>query len=211
MKMARIAAALSFAHLIGRAASKADEDDQDRKKRDDESDEDYAKRMEEQDKEDAARKADEEKKEEEAKRKAEEEDEEADAEDKSDDEEEGKRKGRAKSARQRERTRCAAIFGCASAGRRPDMAAHFAVNSAMSASEAIASLDAIAAGEPKLIEGISMSAEPFKRATLADRMAETPVQTVGADGGSNAPAGITKVAAAIIAAGEKARGETAKK
>jgi len=49
-----------------------------------------------------------------------------------------------------------------------------------------------------------------KRESLAERMAAANVVTVGADADTPAPAGMTKTAAAIIAAGEKARGEAGK-
>lgn len=178
MKRPLMGAAGMFAHLLGLSAKKAEEDD-DRKQRDDESDEDYAKRMEEKDKEEEAKRAEEEKKEEEAKRaeeekkkeeeakKAEEEDDEADAEDKEEDEEKEARKGRAKSARERERARCAAIFAAASAGVRPDMAAHLAFNTGMKRTEAIALLDAAAAGGAP-------------RNSLSSRMSSVKTPNVGA-------------------------------
>lgn len=198
MKLAKITAALGFAHLLGlpAAAAARAEEDEDKKQRADESDDDYAKRMEEEDKkgdedEKGAKKAeggdddagDDEKDEAKAKGKAEGGD---------DEDEEGDKE---KAARQSERARCAAIFASPAAGARPDMAAHLAFNTDLSAKAAVDMLGAFAAG----------GAQP---SNLASRMAGVKTPNVGA----SAPAGkqATGPAAAanmIIEAGKKRRGE----
>jgi flagellar biosynthesis GTPase FlhF len=180
--------AASFAHLLGISAKKAEEDED--KKRDGESDDEYAKRMEEkQEEEDAkkaeedeeARRAEEEKEEEEKARKAKK------AEEDEDDKE--------KAARKSERARCRAIFAAASAGSRPDMAAHLAFDTGMSSDEAVALLNVAASGSSA-------------RAGLGNRMASVSLPKVGTDGdsvqGANSASG---VAAQIITAGKKRRGE----
>lgn len=185
--------ALPYAHLLGIAAAKADDGDDEAKQGSDESDEDYAKRMEEADKkekEDDAKKA---------KAKADEDEEE----DKKKKEDEAKKAKKAeedegdkeKAARTSERARCAAIFACSAAGTRPDVAAHLAFSTSMSSAEAIAMLDSVAAGGPV-------------RNTLASRMATVQAPNVGASAGAAPVAGSAQgVAARIIAAGKKRRGE----
>jgi hypothetical protein len=193
MTFQKMMKAAGFAHLLGlpKAAKAEDGDDDKKKQRDDESDEDYAKRMEDgDDKKDA---------------KAEDDDAEDDKKPDGDDEDDKKSKKAGKAeegdddesmqaARTSERARCAAIFASPSAGVRPDMAAHLAFNTSMSRKEAIAMLDAVAAG----------STRP---SGLAARMAGAKVPNIGADaegaGGEMSP---KSVAAQIIAAGEKARG-----
>lgn len=182
--------AFSFAHLLSRAGSRADGDqgddgnnqDDERKQRDGESDDDYAKRMEELDKK--------EKDDGKGDPGAEDEDDDAAAADESDKE---------KAARASERARCAAIFGSKAAGGRPDLAAHLAFNTSMSAREAIGMLGAFAAG--------SAAAPAAPQKSLASRMAGVPDQNVGASGAAgpaNSPQG---AAAMILAAGKKRRGE----
>jgi hypothetical protein len=66
------------------------------------------------------------------------------------DEEDGDRESKAMArGASRERARCKAIFASEGAGVRPDMAAHFAFNTSMSADDAVATLNAFAAGAPK--------------------------------------------------------------
>jgi hypothetical protein len=208
-----IAASLPFAHLLGMHAKVEDED---RKQKEDESDDDYAKRMKKMDDDDEdARKAEEEDKKKEDARKAEDDkkkDEEAKAKrakeksedddddemkDEEEDEEEGKRAGRAKSARRRERERCAAIFNCPVAATHPHVAANLAFNTNMSRSAAIAVLQTVGASSPG-------------RGSFAGRMAAAPQQPIAtqATDATARPltAGMSKVAAMIVSAGEKARG-----
>lgn len=97
-------------------------------------------------------------------------------------------------ARRRERARCAAIFACPAAGSRPDVAANLAFNTTMSRKEAIGVLNSVGMGD-----------SAPRRAALHDRMADANVPRVGAGGGAAVPANLSPVAAAIIAAGEKAR------
>jgi hypothetical protein len=129
--------AFSFAHLLSRAGFGAAEDkggsdqnqDDERQQRDGESDDDYAKRMEELDRKDKdSDQAD------------------PDAEDDDVDPDAAEERDKEKAARGRERARCAAIFGSKAAGSRPDVAAHLAFNTSMSAREAIGMLGAFAAG-----------------------------------------------------------------
>lgn len=65
-----------------------------------------------------------------------------------------------KKGRRAERKRCAAIFGSQAAAGRPDMAAHFAFNTGLSARAAISSLSAMGA----------VVSEPAKKASLDERM-----------------------------------------
>lgn len=193
----RVSAALSFAHLLGLSAAKAEDDEmkqradesdedyakrmeeEDKKQRDDESDEDYAKRMEEEDK----KQRDDESDEDYAKRM------EGDDDGAGDDEKE-------KAARTSERARCAAIFASPAAGIRPDMAAHLAFSTDMSKAEAIKMLTAFASGGPA----------PKK--SLASRMAVHKTPNPGANAGSvPTVSGPQAVAQQIMAAAKKARGE----
>jgi hypothetical protein len=198
MKLASMLKASSFAHLLGLPkAAKAEEDDDNKKQGPDESDDDYAKRME-----------DEEKKDDEdgdgAKGTKADDDGDGDAEDDPDDKKKVKKAKKAedgdddddegmKAARKAERKRCAAIFGDASAGTRPDLAAHLAFNTSMSATEAIELLKAAAVGG--------------RGRSLADRMATVTVPNVGAGGVSANDGSAKSVAAQILAAGAKRRGE----
>lgn len=197
MKLSKKLSALPFAHLLGLSAARADDgDDGDAKQGVDESDEDYAKRMEDdKEKKDAAKKAEDDKK-----------DPSAGDDEPDDDEKKGKKAKKAeesgddddkeKAARASERARCAAIFACASAGVRPDVAAHMAFSTDMSAAAAIAMLDSMAAGAP---------ARP---SNLASRMAAVNAPNVGTDSAAAPAANSSQgVAARIIAAGKKRRGE----
>lgn len=171
-----------FAHLLGISAARAEESDEDRKKREDEeakaadeerkegeTDEEYEKRT--------GKKA----------KKAEGDDDEADAE-----EDEKKEKA----VRANERARCAAIFACAEAGTRPDMAAHLAFQTDMSAQAAVEMLRVSAAGAPR-------------KTALAERMAQEQAPNVGSEGGeAAADANSAKaIAARIIASAAAVRGE----
>ena len=111
-----------------------------------------------------------------------------------DDEEDGKRAGRAKGARQRERVRCAAILAEGLRMGNIKQACAFACDTDMSAVQAIAVLKA---GTP----------EPTSRSSgLRDRMAGVQVPNPGANSGpaSAAPSGKT-MADKIVAAGDRAR------
>ena len=194
MKLAKITAALGFAHLLGLpAASASGPEDDEKKQRAEESDEDYAKRMEADDKDDGE--GDEKK----GAKKAEGDDDKKDdakseggKEEQPDDEDD-----KEKAARKSERARCAAIFASASAGARPDMAAHLAFNTDMSASAAVDMLSAISAGSAVQPRG------------LASRMAAVSTPNVGASApaGKGAAGGASGTAAMIIEAGKKRRGE----
>ncbi|QLH63181.1 hypothetical protein [Serratia symbiotica] len=81
-------------------------------------------------------------------RRAEEDDDDADAEE---DENRDVKKGR-----RAERKRCAAIFGSKHAAGRPDMAAHLAFNTRMSASEAIGTLATMGAVAPAKTARVSL-------------------------------------------------------
>lgn len=186
----KIKAAFSFAHLIGLGAARAEgdsednpEQDEERKQRDDESDEDYAARMEELDKKDKG--------DGQGDPDADEDDPDADAAGESEKE---------KAARARERARCAAIFGSKAAGTRPDVAAHLAFNTSMSAREAVGMMGAFATGAP--------AAAAAPRQSLASRMDGVKPHNVGASSAA-APANSPKGAAAmILEAGKKRRGES---
>jgi archaellum component FlaD/FlaE len=198
MKLAKVLSALSYAHLLGISASKAEDDE--KKQRADESDEDYAKRMEEDDKkekEDDAKKAEGD----DTDAKADEGDDESD-DDKKDDkakkaEESDDEDDKKKATRQSERARCAAIFACAAAATRPDMAAHLAFHTDMTAEAATDMLKAISVGHVG------------KTRSLANRMAEVQTPNVGTEAGA-APAADSPqgVAARIVAAGKMRRGES---
>lgn len=214
MKLSKLASAMPFAHLLGLpgSAARAEEDD-DRKRLDGESDDDYAKRMEEKDEKDEkarkaeeeekekARKAEEEKEKEAAKAKEVDDDEEGDAKaDDDEDDESGKRAGRAKGARQRERVRCARIMAAGIKAGRVNQAGVFAFDTHMSASQAIAALDA---------SGLDQSLAP-RQSGLRERMSGVALPNVGADAGASTKADPNdpKVQAnAIILAGKKRRGE----
>lgn len=172
--------AFSFAHLIGlgaRAEDSQDDDNQDdpRKQRDDESDEDYAKRMEELDK-----------------KEADDEEPDPDAEDDSGESE------KEMAARAKERARCAAIFGSKAAAGRPDVAAHLAFATDMSANQAIGLLNSFAAGA---------AAPAPKRQSLGSRMANVQVPNVGASAPAARGGAASSAANMILAAGRARRGE----
>lgn len=221
-KNTRAGATAAFAHLLGLGprAEKDDDEKKGKKARRAEDDDDAkkgARRAEDDDKDERAEedkdekeeRAEEEREEEDeeedrdgkkgkkakkAKRAEEEEDEEEAEDDDSDEEMRGN--SAAANARRRERARCKAIFSCAAAGVRPDVAASLAFSTTMSRSEAIAVLTTTAAGSAP------------RGSRLNDRMNGVRVASAGADDALTAPSGMSPVAAAIVAAGEKARGET---
>ncbi|QCO14001.1 hypothetical protein D3869_01445 [Azospirillum brasilense] len=101
-----------------------------------------------------------------------------------------------------ERARCAKIFGCAAAADRPDVAARLAFNTDMNPDAAV--------------EVLTVAAEAGGRQSsrrtsgLSDRMASVPNPKVGATAPQQQaadPKSPAAVAAAIIEAGKKRRGE----
>ncbi|RYM73253.1 hypothetical protein [Serratia liquefaciens] len=156
-----------FAHLMGfkKKASEDEDDDKEKGKkaksrraeeeRDDEEDaeeEDDREDMEDDDDSDPDAEEDDDKgKAKKAKSRRAEEDDDADAEE--DDENRDVKKGR-----RAERKRCAAIFGSKHAAGRPDMAAHLAFNTRMSASEAIGTLATMGAVAPAKAVRVSLDA-----------------------------------------------------
>ncbi|MFS7187957.1 hypothetical protein AB6848_21050 [Serratia proteamaculans] len=156
-----------FAHLMGfkKKASEDEDDDKEKGKkaksrraeeeRDDEEDaeeEDDREDMEDDDDSDPDAEEDDDKDKEKgkkAKSRRAEEDDDADAEE--DDENRDVKKGR-----RAERKRCAAIFGSKHAAGRPDMAAHLAFSTRMSASEAIGTLATMGAVAPMKATRVSL-------------------------------------------------------
>lgn len=239
MKLQSVAAAMPFAQLLGLAKRAEDDEDPKRARRaeedgDDDGDEesrkakskvDGAEDDDEDDGDEEARKAkrakaadddedpegedDEDREDDDAdgkksrkaksKGKRAEDDEEEDGGD--DGDEEGRKAKSARSAIRRERARCAKIIAHGVAGGSVRQACVLAFDTGMGVKAAIASLNACKA------DGAGASSRP----SLHDRMARAGIQNVGADSDGGAPSTMTKVAAAIIAAGEKARGEPARK
>lgn len=171
---------LKFAHLLGLKKKASEEEDDDKEK----SKKAKSRRAEEEcdDEEDAQDDDDREDMEDD-------DDREPDAEDDDDDKEKGKKaKSRraedddedaeedencdVKKGRRAERKRCAAIFGSKHAAGRPDMAAHLAFNTRMSAREAIDTLATVGAVAP----------QPQGRKSLDARMRESEQARLGPDG-----------------------------
>ncbi|MDI3230838.1 hypothetical protein [Serratia marcescens] len=171
---------LKFAHLLGLKKKASEEEDDDKEK----SKKAKSRRAEEErdDEEDAEDDDDREDMEDD-------DDREPDAEDDDDDKEKGKKaKSRraeeddedakedenrdVKKGRRAERKRCAAIFGSKHAAGRPDMAAHLAFNTRMSAREAIDTLATVGAVAP----------QPQGRKSLDARMRESEQARLGPDG-----------------------------
>lgn len=198
--MAGIAAAATrFAHLLGldprastsavaiKAAvdddegmSAAADDDKEPEQRADESEEDFAKRLK-------------------AWKKAKKADEDAAAEDEDGDKDkEAKAEARGRKAgRAAERARCSAIFAAPAAKGIPHIAASLAFETNLPTAEAISLMGTFAAAAPAA-----------RRTGLAEAMARVDVPNPGSDSGEAPAPGDTKsVAAAIVAAGKKARGE----
>lgn len=169
-----------FAHLLGLKKKASEEEDDDKEK----SKKAKSRRAEEErdDEEDAEDDDDREDMEDD-------DDREPDAEDDDDDKEKGKKaKSRraeeddedakedenrdVKKGRRAERKRCAAIFGSKHAAGRPDMAAHLAFNTRMSAREAIDTLATVGAVAP----------QPQGRKSLDARMRESEQARLGPDG-----------------------------
>ncbi|HBC0643264.1 TPA: hypothetical protein I8541_003335 [Serratia marcescens] len=169
-----------FAHLLGLKKNASEEEDDDKEK----SKKAKSRRAEEErdDEEDAEDDDDHEDMEDD-------DDREPDAEDDDDDKEKGKKaKSRraeeddedaeedenrdVKKGRRAERKRCAAIFGSKHAASRPDMAAHLAFNTRMSAREAIDTLATVGTVAP----------QPQGRKSLDARMRESEQARLGPDG-----------------------------
>lgn len=214
--------AAPFAHLLGLGARAEDDDesrkskraeDEDKKSRraedddgDDEGDDKGKKAKKAKDAEDEgddkkSRRAEEDDGDDEDKSKRGKKAKKAEDDDAEDDDDEDEMKGSSASAkaRRRERARCAAIFASPAAAGIPHVAANLAFNTNMSRKEAITVLQSVAASQPQPIMAVT-------RSSLAERMSTESVPQVGLDGGKANPAGLSPVAAAIVAAGEKARG-----
>jgi hypothetical protein len=188
--------AAGFAHLLGLGAKRAEGDEESKRARraedpdqdEEDKDKNSARRAENEDPDDDRDEDMEEDDESESKSKgkkakgsrAEDGDDDADAEEDDDEKE--------KAARLAERARCAAIFRCAEAATRPDMAAHLAFNTGMGSAKAIDMLKVAAAGSAPRSRGLS------------SRMAEVPNPKVGAEGGQALSPDDPKAQAAAIAA-----------
>lgn len=157
--------------------AKKAESDDDRKQGDDESDDDYAKRMRVMDKE--------------------EDDVDAEGED-PDDDGDGDKKD-AKASVKRERARCALIVAHGITHDCVRQAGSLAFDTNLSAKEAVSIMKAsrLDAGAQK----------PARRASLSERMAQTPVPVIGADGGEEPQSGSMGLSARMVAAAAKARGQ----
>lgn len=168
-----------FAHLLGLKKKASEEEDDDKEK----SKKAKSRRAEERDDEEDAEDDDD------REDMEDDDDREPDAEDDDDDKEKGKKaKSRraeeddedaeedenrdVKKGRRAERKRCAAIFGSKHAAGRPDMAAHLAFNTRMSAREAIDTLATVGAVAP----------QPQGRKSLDARMRESEQARLGPDG-----------------------------
>lgn len=169
-----------FAHLLGLKKKASEEEDDDKEKskkaksrraeeeRDDEEDaEDDDDREDMEDDDDREPDAEDDDDDKEKGKKAKSRRAEEDDEDAEDDENRDVKKGR-----RAERKRCAAIFGSKHAAGRPDMAAHLAFNTRMSAREAIDTLATVGAVAP----------QPQGRKSLDARMRESEQTRLGPDG-----------------------------
>ncbi|MGO2334301.1 hypothetical protein [Providencia sp.] len=152
----------TFAHLIGRKAKATEEDDEKTRKakgrraEDDDEEEENAENddpeSEEQNDEEKGRKAKKAKS-----KKADDDEEDPDAEEDEEAEDDDDNKD-VKKGRRAEQKRCAQIFGSKAAAGRPDMAAHLAFNTSLSASEAISTLKAMGSATAPQSNGRSLDA-----------------------------------------------------
>ncbi|HET6606738.1 MAG TPA: hypothetical protein VFG62_08725 [Rhodopila sp.] len=223
MKLRTMASTHSFAHLLGFGATKTakkgsraeEELDEEKGDGDDEGDEkkgakrgNRAEEPEREEEEDESEEREEEEKGDAKKgkkakgrRARAEDDDEGDDGESGDDDDEGDddsdgadmRKGKARSARLRERARCAAIFADAAAANNPALAATLAFNTDMPRSQAVAVLRAGGSAAPK-------------KPSLYERMSRENHPRVGASDPGK-PAEANSLAARIVAAGKKRRGE----
>ncbi|EAQ6361900.1 hypothetical protein F8606_21770 [Salmonella enterica] len=172
----------NFAHLLGRSARASEEDDEkeSRKAKSGRAEDDEKNKSSEEDEND---------------KDAEEDDKEENASEDNGDENDGdentgeddgddQESPSVKKGRRAERARCAAIFACREASFRPDMAAHLAFNTSMSAREAVSLMK-------------TMGTQGVRRGdSLASRMAGEPDYRAGQDssrhqqGASSAMAGL---------------------
>lgn len=193
----------TFAHLLGMKKKASDDEDDDKEKgkkaksrraeeeRDDDQDAEEGDREDMEDDDDSdpdAEEDDDKEKGKKAKSRRAEEDDDADAEE--DDENRDVKKGR-----RAERKRCAAIFGSKHAAGRPDMAAHLAFNTRMSAGEAIGTLATMGDVAPG----------KTARASLDSRMHAEQVR-LGQDGGKPA-SGKHALASKMTSLYDAARGD----
>ncbi|HXR23786.1 MAG TPA: hypothetical protein VN742_00395 [Candidatus Binataceae bacterium] len=119
------------------------------------------------------------------------------AEDKEDEDDEKKPDARA--ARARERARIDTIMSCAEAKQLPGAALSLALNSSMPRHQAVKMLASMAA---------DLSSGANRRAALSERMASIPQPNVGLDGpNAPVPGSTAELAAAIVNAGRRRRGE----
>jgi len=100
----------------------------------------------------------------------------------------------ARAGAMRERARCAAIFGSRHAAGRPDLAAHLAFSTNMSAREAIGTMKTLVGGQ-----------KTGARSSLAARMEAESVPNPG-QGSGETPTGARGLAAAMLQASKKAHG-----
>lgn len=176
---------LNFAHLLGRnaRASEEEEEKESRRAKSGRAEEDEKEKSSEEEDNDNDKDAEEDGPEENA---GEEDDDDAgeSASEEDDDEDTGRDSPAVKKGRRAERARCAAIFACREASFRPDMAAHLAFNTGMSAKEAISLMKTMGTRSGRRGE------------SLASRMAGEPDYRPGRDssryqqGASSAMAGL---------------------
>lgn len=154
----------NFAHLLGRSARASEDDDEKESRKaksgraeDDEKDESSA----EDEKDKSAEEDNEEKNADEG-----DDDNNDDDENASEDDGDEKESPSVKKGRRAERARCAAIFACREASFRPDMAAHLAFNTSMSAREAVSLMKTIGTQGTRRGDSLAsrMAGEPDYRA-----------------------------------------------
>ncbi len=165
MELANLASKIPFAHLLGVQRSARAEDDEEVKKSKHAEEEPEA---EDDDKDPDAQEDENNPDAEDGDDDPEVSEEDPDAEDDDSDAEEDDKEPSAKKAKLAERKRCKAIFNCSAAGVRPDMAAHLAFNTGLSAKTAIGMLKQAAAVQPK-------------KSGLQARMSEQNLPKIGSD------------------------------